>query len=85
MSPDGDALGSMLGLFHVLRADGLNVVASFPGPSMRGAALHESCRASTCSPTPADFPAEPDVMVTFDCGSLGRLADLSPRPSRPGS
>src|SRR6185437_10897204 len=27
---------------------------------------------------PAEFPAEPDVMVTFDCGSLGRLGDLEP-------
>jgi phosphoesterase RecJ-like protein len=27
---------------------------------------------------PADFPAEPDVMVTFDCGSFGRLGDLEP-------
>jgi phosphoesterase RecJ-like protein len=25
-----------------------------------------------------DFPAEPEVMVTFDCGSLGRLGDLEP-------
>ena len=37
-----------------------------------------SSPASTCSPDPADFPAEPDVMVTFDCGSLGRLGDLEP-------
>ena len=29
---DFDALGSMLGLFHVLRAAGLPVVASFPTP-----------------------------------------------------
>ena len=27
---------------------------------------------------PAEFPTEPDVMVTFDCGSLGRLGDLEP-------
>jgi phosphoesterase RecJ-like protein len=27
---------------------------------------------------PQDFPSEPDVMVTFDCGSLGRLGDLEP-------
>ena len=33
---------------------------------------------STCSRSPSDFPAEPDVMVTFDCGSLGRLGDLEP-------
>jgi len=27
---------------------------------------------------PVDFPSAPDVMVTFDCGSLGRLGDLEP-------
>jgi len=32
VSPDGDALGSMLGLLHVLRAANANVVASFPPP-----------------------------------------------------
>ena len=32
VNPDGDALGSMLGLFHVLRAAGRDVVASFPQP-----------------------------------------------------
>ena len=32
VNPDGDALGSMLGLFHVLRAAGRDVVASFPSP-----------------------------------------------------
>ena len=32
VNPDGDALGSMLGLFHVLRAAGVDVIASFPRP-----------------------------------------------------
>ena len=32
MSPDGDALGSMLALHHVLRAAGVDSVASFPTP-----------------------------------------------------
>ena len=32
VSPDGDALGSMLGLYHVLRHSGINCVASFPSP-----------------------------------------------------
>ena len=35
VNPDGDALGSMLGLFHVLRAADLPVVASFPTPSQQ--------------------------------------------------
>jgi len=27
---------------------------------------------------PGEFAVEPDVMLTFDCGSLGRLGDLEP-------
>src|SRR6266542_3167807 len=32
VNPDGDALGSMLGLFHVLRAAAKPTIASFPSP-----------------------------------------------------
>ena len=32
VSPDGDALGSTLALHHVLRAAGVDSVASFPSP-----------------------------------------------------
>ena len=34
---------------------------------------------------PEDFPVAPDVMVTFDCGSLARLADLAPAASAAGT
>ena len=66
------------GLFHVLRADGRDVVGVVPAPVRRWRRTTASCRASTSSRTPDDFPREPDVMVTFDCGSLGRLGDLEP-------
>ena len=77
VNPDGDALGSMLGLFHVLRAAGRNVVASFPEPFVVGPHYRE-LPGLECLTRPVDFPAEPSVMVTFDCGSLGRLGDLEP-------
>ena len=77
VNPDGDALGSMLGLFHVLRADGRDVVASFPRP-FQVAPHYRELPGLDLLTDPADFPAEPDVMVTFDCGSLGRLGDLEP-------
>ena len=32
VSPDGDALGSTLALHHVLRANGVESIASFPSP-----------------------------------------------------
>jgi phosphoesterase RecJ-like protein len=77
VNPDGDALGSLLGLFHVLRADGRDVVASFPKP-FQVAPHYRELPGLDLLTHPADFPLEPDVMVTFDCGSLGRLGDLEP-------
>ena len=67
----------MLGLFHVLRAAGRDVVASFPKP-FTVAPHYRELPGLDLLTHPADFPAEPDVMVTFDCGSLGRLGDLEP-------
>jgi len=75
VNPDGDALGSMLGLFHVLRAEGANVIASFPRPFVVGPHYRELPGLELLS-HPDEFPREPDVMVTFDCGSLGRLGEL---------
>ena len=77
VNPDGDALGSMLGLFHTLRAAGRDVVASFPHPFVVGPHYRELPGLHLLS-DPEAFPREPDVMVTFDCGSLGRLGDLEP-------
>jgi phosphoesterase RecJ-like protein len=77
VSPDGDALGSMLGLFHAMRAGGRPVVASFPTPFVIGPHYRDLPGLDLIT-RPHDFPPEPDVMVTFDCGSLGRLGDLEP-------
>jgi len=77
VNPDGDALGSMLGLFHVLRAAGRDVVASFPSPFVVAPHYRELPGLELLT-APGEFPAEPDVMVTFDCGSSGRLGDLEP-------
>ena len=77
VNPDGDALGSMLGLFHVLRAAGRDVVASFPPPFIVAPHYRELPGLELLT-KPEDFPREPDVMVTFDCGSVNRLGDLEP-------
>lgn len=77
VNPDGDALGSMLGLFHVLRAGGRDVVGSFSKPFVIAPHYRELPGLDLLT-HPAEFPSEPDVMVTFDCGSLGRLGDLEP-------
>src|SRR5207244_10180187 len=70
--PDGDALGSMLALHHVLRASGQRSVAAFAGPQVVGPHYRELPGLDTLS-DPADFPPRPEVMVTLDCGSFDRL------------
>jgi len=77
VNPDGDALGSLLGLFHVLRAGGRDVVGSVPHP-FAVAPHYRELPGLELLTSPDEFPREPDVMVTFDCGSLGRLGDLEP-------
>jgi phosphoesterase RecJ-like protein len=75
VNPDGDALGSMLALHHVLRAAGFNSVASFSEPFVVAPHYRELPGLELLTP-PDRFPREPVVMVTFDSGSLNRLGDL---------
>jgi len=75
VDPDGDALGSLLGLHHLCLAHGLASVASWPEPFL--VAPHYAFLPGLDGCTkPADFPSDPEVMITFDCGSLGRLHEL---------
>jgi bifunctional oligoribonuclease and PAP phosphatase NrnA len=83
VSPDGDALGSMLGLFHVLRGAGADCAASFPTPFVVAPHYRELPGLDRLTP-PHDFPSEPAVMVTFDCGAIGRLGDLEPSAKSAG-
>jgi phosphoesterase RecJ-like protein len=83
VSPDGDALGSTLGLFHVLRAAGRNCVASFPTPFVVAPHYRELPGLDLLVP-PEEFPLDPEVMLTFDCGSMSRLGDLEPAAKSAG-
>ena len=76
VAPDGDALGSMLALHHVLRAGGRDSVAGFAGDQVTGPHYRELPGLELLA-DPLDYPAEPEIMVTLDCGSLGRLGDLA--------
>ncbi|HTJ76544.1 MAG TPA: bifunctional oligoribonuclease/PAP phosphatase NrnA [Acidimicrobiales bacterium] len=80
-TPDGDALGSMLALHHLALAAGKQSVASWPEP-FDVPPHYTFLPGLELTTKPADFPAEPDLMVTFDCGSLGRLAELAPAAQR---
>ncbi len=77
VSPDGDALGSMLGLHHVLRAAGISSTASFSEPFIVAPHYRKLMGLELLRP-PSEFPEEPEVMVTFDSGSLARLGTLEP-------
>lgn len=77
VSPDGDALGSMLALHHSLRAAGIPSVASFSEPFVVAPHYRQLPGLDLLTP-PDRFPREPRVMVTFDSGSLARLGDLEP-------
>jgi phosphoesterase RecJ-like protein len=75
--PDGDALGSMLALHHLAAAEGRASVASWSEPEQ--VAPHYAFLPGLDTVTKAaDFPASPEVMVTFDSGSLERLGTLVP-------
>ncbi len=75
VSPDGDALGSTLALHHVLRANGINSVASFPSPFVVAPHYRDLPGLDLLTP-PELVDHEPEVMVTFDCGAIDRLGDL---------
>ena len=75
--PDGDALGSMLALHHLALKNDVPSVAAWPSPDH--IAPHYAFLPGLDAVTKAaDFPSEPDVMITFDCGSIDRLGTLEP-------
>ena len=76
LGPDGDALGSMLALHHLARANGVESVASWSEPFVVAPHYRFLPGLDLATP-PAQFPEHPEVMVTFDCGSVGRLGDLA--------
>ncbi len=81
VAPDGDALGSMMALHHLALAQGVESVASWPEPFVV-APHYQFLPGLDLVTKPADFPYQPEVMVTFDCGSLKRLCELAPTAER---
>jgi phosphoesterase RecJ-like protein len=78
VNPDGDALGSMLALHHVLLAAGIDSVATFPSPVVV-APHYRDLPGLELMTAPDLVETEPPVLITFDCGSLSRLGDLETR------
>jgi phosphoesterase RecJ-like protein len=81
VSPDGDALGSMLAFAQVLRDLRKPFVASFGDPFTVPSNLRFLPGLGLLS-EPAGYPAAPTAMVTFDAASIDRLGSLAPHAEK---
>lgn len=79
VGPDGDALGSMLGLARAAADAGKDVVASFGSPYLLPPSL--SFLPTGFLVPPAEFPKMPELMVVLDAGSAERLGELGSNAS----
>ena len=84
VNPDADAMGSMLGLAHVLEARGVRTIASFPNEPPILPRWARMLPGSERIVAPSAFPEAPPVMVTCDCAAFDRLAMLGPAARRAG-
>ncbi len=74
IGPDGDAIGSMLGLAAAAVENGKEVYPSFGHPFTLPGTF--DFLPIDMLVAPDKVPPEPEVMVTFDAGSADRLGDL---------
>ncbi len=84
VTPDGDALGSMLALGIALRSRGVDVVASWGGTPFEVPASYSYLPALDLLVPPEDFPAAPGLLVTLDTASPDRLGSLQDRLATAG-
>lgn len=82
VSPDGDALGSMLALGMALGGAGKHVVASFGDRRFEVPRLLRFLPGQELLVPPARYPAEPDLMISFDCPTVDRLGLLAPNAGK---
>ncbi|MGH8958580.1 MAG: DHH family phosphoesterase [Acidimicrobiia bacterium] len=76
IGPDGDALGSMLGVALAAKEAGKAVLPTF-GPPFELGPSYRFLPTELLVP-PTEVSQEPEVMVTFDSGNIERLGDLAP-------
>ena len=79
-APDGDALGSTLALHHLCLSQGRSSTATWSEPFEVAPHYRFLPGLDLCT-KPADVPEHPEIVVTFDCGTMARLGDLIPRAS----
>jgi bifunctional oligoribonuclease and PAP phosphatase NrnA len=76
VQPDADAIGSTLALAEALRRRGARVLPTFPDPFTLPASLGWLPGAEALVPSSA-VPSSPDVFVSLDAASPGRLGELA--------
>ncbi|HEX2313100.1 MAG TPA: bifunctional oligoribonuclease/PAP phosphatase NrnA [Thermomonospora sp.] len=81
VSPDGDALGSMLAFAQALRARGKRCGASFGEPFTVPGSLR-FLPGQELLVEPGRVPDAPELMITFDAAALDRLGSLAPAARR---
>jgi len=78
--PDADALGSMLAVAHALRlragSSAQRVIASFGDQPFEVPKILRFLPGASLLSPPDSYPAQPQVMVTFDAASADRLGLL---------
>lgn len=77
LGPDGDALGSLLGLTQALRQLGKRTVASWGSSPFEVPSSYAGLPGLDLLTPPEQFPGEPDLLVTLDTGSQDRLGSLA--------
>jgi phosphoesterase RecJ-like protein len=77
VGPDGDALGSMLGIGLALQKRGVHVVASYDDQPFVVPTRLRFLPGQALLVPPTKVPARPGVVLTSDTGSIDRLGSLA--------
>ena len=80
LGPDGDAIGSMLGLAWLMRKHGIEVSCSYGEPF--GLPANYRFLPLDLMVPPTEIPEEPDLMISLDAASADRLGSLLPMAHR---
>jgi len=78
VNPDGDGLGSEVGLVHLLRARGINALVTNPSPTPdRYHFLFQDLPGVDCSQSAVKELRRADLILVLDISDVGRLGMLS--------
>jgi phosphoesterase RecJ-like protein len=84
VSPDGDALGSMLALARALRSRGVTVTPTWGDDPFRAPSAYDWLPGIDTVVPPSDVDPAPPLLVVLDTGSVDRLGVLAPLAAAAG-